>query len=159
MNDDARFEDGGDKPLNLGALDAEDLKVLSTLMQDAVFPANEMQWLPIERRFAVLLNRFRWEDLKAAKARNRVVERVQSLLVIENVTHVASQGVARGDADTILSLLSVGFTEGADADGVIELMLAGDGGIRLQVEALEVSLRDVTRPYAAPSKSAPHHEV
>lgn len=159
MNDDARFEDGGDKPLNLGALDAEDLKVLSTLTQDAVFPANEMQWLPSERRFAVLLNRFRWEDLKAAETRKRAVERVQSLLVIENVTHVASQGVARGDADTILSLLSIGFAAGEDADGVIELMLAGDGGIRLQVEALEVSLRDVTRPYAAPSKTTPHHEV
>ncbi|TCL00468.1 Protein of unknown function (DUF2948) [Shimia isoporae] len=159
MTEDARFEDGGDKPLNLGALDAEDLKVLSTLMQDAVFPANEMQWIPSERRFAVLLNRFRWEDLKAAETRKRAVERVQSLLVIENVLHVASQGVARGDADTILSLLSVGYTAGEDAEGVIELMLAGDGGIRLQVEALEVSLRDVTRPYSAPSKSAPKHDV
>jgi len=159
VNDDARFEDGGDKPLNLGALDAEDLKVLSTLTQDAVFPANEMQWVPSERRFAVLLNRFRWEDLKAAKTRNRVVERVQSLLVVENVTHVASQGVARDEADTVLSLLSIAFSAGEDAEGVIELMLAGDGGVRLQVEALEVSLRDVTRPYAAPSKSAPHHEV
>lgn len=159
MTEDARFEDGGDKPLNLGALDAEDLKVLSTLTQDAVFPATEMQWIPGERRFAVLLNRFRWEDLQTAKARKRVVERVQSLLVIDNVTHVASQGVARGDEDTILSLLSVAYTPGDDADGVIELMLAGDGGIRLQVEALEVSLRDVTRPYGAPSKSAPHHDV
>ncbi|KPA23566.1 hypothetical protein shim_01750 [Shimia sp. SK013] len=159
MTEDARFEDGGDKPLNLGALDAEDLKVLSTLMQDAVFPASEMQWIPSERRFAVLLNRFRWEDLKAAETRKRAVERVQSLLVFDNVVHVASQGVARGDADTILSLLSVAYTAGEDADGVIELMLAGDGGIRLQVEALEVSLRDVTRPYVAPSKSAPQHEA
>ncbi|MGR3635274.1 MAG: DUF2948 family protein [Shimia sp.] len=159
MTEDARFEDGGDKPLNLGALDAEDLKVLSTLTQDAVFPASEMQWLPTERRFAILLNRFRWEDLKAAETRKRAVERVQSLLVIDNVVHVASQGVARGDTDTILSLLSVAFTVGEDADGVIELMLAGDGGIRLQVEALEVSLRDVTRPYVAPSKSAPQHDA
>ncbi|MCP4821089.1 MAG: DUF2948 family protein, partial [Shimia sp.] len=99
MSNDARFEDGGDKPLNLGALDAEDLKVLSTLTQDAVFPANEMQWIPSERRFAILLNRFRWEDLKAAENRKRAVERVQSLLVVENVTHVASQGIARGDAE------------------------------------------------------------
>ena len=50
---DARFEDGGDHPLNLGALDAEDLQVVSTLAQDAIFPASEMQWLPKERRFAV----------------------------------------------------------------------------------------------------------
>lgn len=154
---DARFEDGGDRPLNLGALDAEDLQVLSTLAQDAIFPASEMQWLAKDRRFAVLLNRFRWEDQTAAERRKRSVERVQSLLVVDNVVRVASQGVGRGDADTILSVLSVAFEPGDDADGAVILTLAGDGAIRLQVEALEVSLKDVTRPYIAPSKSTPSH--
>jgi hypothetical protein len=37
-------------------------------------------------------------------------------------------------------------------------MLAGDGAIRLEVEALEVILRDVTRPYRAPSGKVPRHE-
>ncbi|WP_412552428.1 DUF2948 family protein [Shimia sp. MIT1388] len=154
---DARFEDGGDHPLNLGALDAEDLQVVSTLAQDAIFPASEMQWLPKERRFAVLLNRFRWEDKTAAERRKRSVERVQSLFVVDNVVSVASQGVERGDADTILSVLSVSFEAGEDADGAVILTLAGDGAIRLKVEALEVTLKDVTRPYIAPSKSTPSH--
>lgn len=157
MTEDARFEDGGDRPLNLGALDGEDLQVLSSLAQDAVFPSSEMRWLAGERRFAVLLNRFRWEDLRTAEVRQRNVERVQALLVIENVEAVSSQGVARGDADTILSLLSITFEPGADADGAVILTLAGDGAIRLKVEALEVSLKDVTRPYLAPSKQAPTH--
>ncbi|MBO9476676.1 DUF2948 family protein [Shimia sp. R11_0] len=157
MTQDARFEDGGDRPLNLGALDGEDLQVLSSLTQDAVFPASEMQWLPKERRFAVLLNRFRWEDMKAAELRKRTVERVQSLLVIDNVLSVASQGVARGDADTILSLLSIAFEPGEDAEGAVILTLAGDGAIRLRVEALEVSVKDVTRPYMAVSRNAPEH--
>ena len=50
---DARFEDGGDKPLRLKALDGEDLTVLSSLAQDAVFPASEMKWDRKARRFAV----------------------------------------------------------------------------------------------------------
>ena len=66
---DARFEDGREAPLNLGALDGDDLKVLAALAQDAVFPGSEMQWLPKERRFALLLNRFRWEDRAGAEAR------------------------------------------------------------------------------------------
>jgi hypothetical protein len=37
------------------------------------------------------------------------------------------------------------------------LTLAGDGAIRLEVEALEVALKDVTRPYRAPSGKAPSH--
>ena len=157
MTQDARFEDGGDRPLNLGALDGEDLQVLSSLAQDAVFPAAEMQWLPKERRFALLLNRFRWEDQPAAAARGRTVERVQSVLLFENVLSVASQGVSRTDQDSILSLLAVEFEAGADAEGFVTLTLAGDGAIRLKVEALEATLKDVTRPYMAVSKSTPSH--
>ena len=155
MTDDARFEDGREAPLNLGALDQEDLKVISALVQDAVFPASEMAWRARDRRFALLLNRFRWED----RGRDRHgPERVQSLLVIENVLKVASQGVPRGDADTILSLLAIDWEPGEAPGGVLELQLAGDGAIRLEVEALEAALRDVTRPYRAPSRKAPTHD-
>ena len=154
MTEDASFEDGGEKPLNLGALDAEDLKVLSSLAQDAVFPITEMRWDAKARRFALLLNRFRWED--AGKERH-APERVQAVLAFDNVLRVASQGIDRSDKDMILSLLSVTFEAGQEGAGEIELTLAGDGGIRLSVEAIEATLKDVTRPYVAPSKSVPSH--
>ena len=57
----------------------------------------------------------------------------------------------------ILPLMSVEFVPDEDGAGHVVLTLAGDGGIRLAVEALEVSLRDVTRPYLAPSRHAPKH--
>ena len=158
MNQDARFEDAGDRPLNLGALDGEDLQVLSALAQDAIFPITEMQWVPGENRFALLLNRFRWEDAPVAEQRGRPVERVQSVLVVDNVQSVASQGVDRGDKDVILSLLSITFEAGKDAAGEVLLTLAGDGAIRLSVEALEATLKDVTRPYVAPSGHVPDHK-
>ncbi len=53
--------------------------------------------------------------------------------------------------------LSVEFEPGADGGGRILLVLAGDGAVALEVEALEVVLRDVTRPYAAPSGRVPDH--
>ena len=59
MTEDARFEDGREAPLNLGALDAEDLTVIASLTQDAVFPASEMRWHRTGARFALLLNRLR----------------------------------------------------------------------------------------------------
>ncbi len=154
---DATFEDGGEAPLNLGALDVEDLKVIATLVQDAVFPASEMTWRAGERRFALLLNRFRWEDRIAAERLGRAVERVRSLLVIDSVLGVASQGVKRADPDLILSLLDVAFEPGEDGAGHVLLTLAGDGAIRLEVEALEVALKDVTKPYRAPSGHVPRH--
>ncbi|UTH49079.1 DUF2948 family protein [Loktanella salsilacus] len=156
MTEDARFEDGVDKPLALMARDAEDLQVISALAQDAVFPASEMRWTPADRRFAILLNRFRWEDAAKAHGR-RDFERVQSVLLIEDVMGVRSQGVPKGDADTILSLLALEFRPGPDGTGEIVMTLAGDGVISCAVEALEVVLRDVTRPYIAPSRKAPRH--
>lgn len=154
---DATFEDGREAPLNLGAEDGDDLQVISTLAQDAVFPITEMSWRPADRRFALLVNRFRWEDREAAERRGRAFERVQSMLVIDNVLKVSSQGVDRSDKDTILSLLSLDFEATEDGAGYVMLTLAGDGAIRLEVEAISATLKDVTRPYLAPSKRAPEH--
>ncbi|MEP2029180.1 MAG: DUF2948 family protein [Paracoccaceae bacterium] len=157
MTEDAKFEDGREAPLYLGALDADDLQVIASLAQDAVFPITEMKWQASHRRFALLVNRFRWEDLDAAKIRKRSVERVQSLIVVDQVLRVASQGIERSDPDVILSLLGINFEPGENGAGAVLMTLAGDGAIRLEVEALEVSLRDVTRPYLAPSRKVPDH--
>ncbi len=154
---DASFHDGREAPLNLGAEDTDDLQVISTLTQDAVFPITEMTWRPSERRFGLLLNRFRWEDKDAAAMRDRPFERVQSVLVFDSVLSVASQGIDRSDKDMVMSLLSVDFEPADDGAGQVMLTLAGDGAIRLTVEALDVTLKDVTRPYQAPSGQAPHH--
>ncbi|MCX7287336.1 MAG: DUF2948 family protein [Rhodobacterales bacterium] len=154
---DARFEDGGEAPLRLVAQDAEDLRVISTLVQDAVLPVTEMTHDARRRRFALLLNRFRWEDREAAETAGRPFERVRSVLVVEDVLKVQSFGFDRSDKDLVLSLLSIDFTAGQDGAGRLTLTLAGDGALALEVEALEVRLDDVTRPYRAPSGKAPHH--
>jgi len=157
MTQDATFEDGRETPLRLKALDAEDLAVIAAFTQDAVFPASEMKWDRKARRFAILLNRFRWEDAPKAQARKRSYERVQAVLAVEDVVKVQTQGVDRADTDMVYSLLSLSFQASEDGTGRVELTLAGDGAIALEVEALEVVLRDVTRPYVAPSKKAPSH--
>jgi Protein of unknown function (DUF2948) len=155
---DARFEEGGEAPLRLVAQDAEDLKVISTLVQDAVLPVTELKHDAKRRRFALMLNRFRWEDRAAAAAVGRPFERVRSLLVVEDVLKVQSYGFDRADKDLVLSLLSLDFTAGVDGTGRLTLVLAGDGAVALEVEALEVRLDDVTRPYRAPSGKVPHHD-
>ncbi|MBU2935866.1 MULTISPECIES: DUF2948 family protein [Pacificibacter] len=157
MTEDARFEDGGDQPLRLKALDTEDLKILSALCQDAVVPMGEISYDAGQRRFAMLLNRFRWEDADRAAKRSRPVERVQSVLLFDDVMSAKSSGVSSADKDTIISVLAVTFTAGEDGAGAVQITLAGDGDILLNVEALDVTLKDVTRPYIAPSKKQPDH--
>ena len=154
MSDDAKFEDGKEAPVNIGAFDADELQILSALVQDAVFPMSEISWGKTKRRFALLVNRFRWED----EGRTRhAPERVQSVIIVDHLLGVSSMGIARGAQDTVLSLMSMTFEAGDDGTGHITLTLAGDGALRLRVEALEVGLRDVTRPYTAPSGKTPDH--
>ena len=158
MTGDARFEEGGERPLHLVARDADDLRVISALVQDAVFPLSEMRWAGRHRRLALLVNRLRHEDVPAALRRGRGVERVQALLVIDNTLAVSSQGIDPANRELISSILSVSFQVEADGAGGVLLTLAGDGAIRASVEALEVTLRDVTRPYLAPSGKVPRHD-
>ena len=155
---DARFQDGGEAPLRLVAQDADDVKVISALVQDAVLPASELKYDAKRKRFAMLLNRFRWEDRQEAERSGRPYERVRSLLVIEDVRKVQSMGFDRAEKDLILSLLSIEFHPEGDGTGRLTLVLAGDGAIALDVEALEVRLDDVTRPYRAPSGIVPKHD-
>lgn len=154
---DARFEDGEAGPLSLVARDADDLGVISALVQDAVLTGADLKWQRGKRRFACLINRFRWEDRAAAEAARRPYERVRALLVIEDAGAVRSQGIDRGDPETVLSILSLTWEPGADGTGAVTLILAGDGAVRVEVEALEVTLHDVTKPYLAPSRKKPEH--
>ena len=154
---DAAFEDGEELPLYLKVLDEGSVQVLSALAQDAVFPITEMKWDRKAREFAVLLNRFRWEDKEAAEARGRAYERVQSVLLISDVLKVASHGIDLSDRETVLSLLSITWQGGEDGMGRLELTLAGDGAVAVDVEVLDLVLKDVTRPYKAPSGKAPEH--
>jgi len=154
MNDtprDARFADADEGPLRLQALDAEDLIVISALVQDAVVSVADVAWMKQHRRFAALVNRFRWEGA------TRTPERVRSVLAIEGVTAVRSQGVDPRDKDTVLSILALTWEPGEDEAGRLLVTLAGDGVLAIDVEALEVRLQDVTRPYLAPSRRAPSH--
>jgi Protein of unknown function (DUF2948) len=155
---DAKFQDGGEVPLRLVAQDAEDLGVIAALVQDAVLPVTELKFDAKRRRFALLLNRFRWEDRVEAEAVGRAYERVRSVLVIEDVRKVQSFGFDRADKDLVLSLLSMSFEPGEDGTGQLTLTLAGDGAIALDVEALDLRLDDVTRPYRAPSGKVPRHD-
>jgi len=156
---DARFDEGTDSPLYLAARDGDDLVVISTLVQDAVFALAEMHFRRRKRQFAVLLNRFRWEDRARADQAGRGYERVRSLLVVGDVLAVQTSGLEPRQRGVGLSLLQISWQPGPDGTGTVILTLAGGAVIALKVEALDATLKDVTKPYVAPSHRAPEHRV
>ncbi len=156
--EDARFEDGAvERPVRLKAESVDDLIVLSALLQDAVAQTSDISWLRKKRRFVMLVNRFRWEDSDAASRAGRPFERVQSLLTIESALSVQGNGVDPSDEDTVLELLSLSFETTDDPAGRLTLTFAGDGALAVDVECLDVTLQDVSRPYIARAQRVPQH--
>ena len=138
--------------LKLAAADAEDLEMVSARLQDAVGKLKDFVWLPKQRRFAAMVNRFRWEDSKGPGTR------VRAVLRFDGVSKVQSVNIKQGAPDAVVSLLAIKFISASEGDpaGTIELALAGGGTIRLSVECIDAELSDQTGPWAARAK--PDHE-
>jgi hypothetical protein len=154
---DARFEDAAAPRLSLRAETPEDLAVVSALVQDAVTEVGRVSWLPRRRRLTALVNRFRWEDAVRRGRGERPFERVQSLLVVEGVLRVRALGVDPRDREAVLSLLALRFEPGEDGAGALFVTLAGGAEVAVEVECLEVTLKDVSQPYPARSSRPPVH--
>ena len=141
--------------LRLAAADAEDLQVLSARLQDAVLKLKDVVWQPKKHRFAAVVNRLVWEEGGRT--------RVRAGLHFDSVLKVQSHKVKLGAEEAVIALLAVTFTpnaqpaEGEDPGGVIELVLAGGGAIRLTVECIQAELTDLTQPWAA--RGRPDHEA
>ncbi|WBU65047.1 DUF2948 family protein [Paracoccus aerodenitrificans] len=157
MND-ASFHDADPGPLMLRAEGAEDVSVLSMLVQDAVLTGADITFDRTRRQLTMLINRFRWEDAHDAEREGRDFERVRALLVVSDITGLRSDGIDRGNADEVLSLLALVWQPGADGTGRLMLEFAGDGTIAVDAECVSIDLRDVTRPYIAPSGHMPRHD-
>ena len=146
---DARFEDGGDRAIRLTAMDLGDLEVMSALTQDGLGKIARCQWMPRRRRFSMLLYRFRWEDVERARRERRDYERVAAALVVDDVMKVRSTGIDHRDKEAVFALLQIKFEPEEDGAGRLRLMCAEDVTFEFEVECLNVSLKDLTRPWAA----------
>lgn len=168
-------------PLKIIARDAEDLAVVSACLQDALIPLNEMRYLPQERRFIMVANRFRWE--RAAQAAPQVtttasttattgaaahnapvkdaafdsdedfgdLQRVNAGICIDRVLSVRSRNIDRSKPDDFLNLLSITL----DGKNALSMLFAGGGVIQVEIEALSFYLSDLGKAW--PTQWQPDH--
>jgi hypothetical protein len=124
--------------LKLIALDGEDLAVISAHVQDAFVVRSEMAYLATQRRFVLGAARYDW----AAHAGGRK-ERVGAALRFDRVLKVSQTGLSSLKPEDVLNLLAVSFEERDPPEGVVTLTFSGGAAVRLEVECLEVELRDI----------------
>ena len=144
--------------LKLIALDADDLAVISAHLQDALLKVGDLAYLPAERRFAALGNRFDWADALRDGGRPAEFVRRRSALRFERVLAAKVQGIDLARKSEVLALLTVSFEPSAtpeDPGGGVILQFANGGAIRLEVECIEAELKDLGAVWRA--KSRPQH--
>jgi hypothetical protein len=141
--------------LRLVALDSEDLDVVSAHLQDAVLKIGDVHWLAAEKRLVLTLNRFVWEGV--GDRRQRTFERRRAALSFARVISVRSHRLPPDAVDTVIDLLAVRFIPTEAPSGVVELIFAGGGVIRAEVECLEAALADLGAAWA--TGQCPEHGV
>lgn len=144
-------------PIRLRAEDAEDVKIVSACLQDAILPIGNMDFLPEERRFILLVSRFRWETADRPRPgpvadddQDSPFERVQCGVRVEGVTGVKRRGLDLKDRAQMLELLAITPDEGG-----LLLTFAGGACLRLEGERLRLLVEDVGDPW--PTGLRPTH--
>jgi len=134
--------------LKLKARDAEDLAIISSILQDAVIPITEMRYLESENRFALVASRFRWEHCESGDC--SAYERINCGVLFDDVKGVKVRNLDLADRGQTLDLLAL-----APEPGAIRLTFGGAAELRLEVGSILCHLEDIGEPW--PTRWRPGH--
>lgn len=134
--------------LRLVALDPEDLAVISAHLQDSLLRVGDIVYLPKERRFAIQVRRYDWEA--------DTPQRRLTCMHFEHVKAVRVRGIDQAKKDVVLNLLAIAFEEGEAPSGTATLIFADGGAIQVDLECIEMQMKDIGPVWAAESR--PEHK-
>ena len=141
------------EPLRLRVEDADDVKVVSAALQDAIAKVGDISYEADSRRLTIALNRFCWETPQRAGAG----QRIRAALQIGSILAVQARRIRREPKDAVVQLLALDFTPAEPPGGQLLLSFAGGADLRVEVECLDAVLADLSPPW--PTPRAPRHDV
>jgi hypothetical protein len=122
--------------LKLVALDGPGLEIISAYLQNSCLKASDIAWFDKQGRFVAKLMRYDWVAAKAGSD-----ERVGAVLRFDRVSRVSRLGTFA--ADRPLNLIGARFEKIDPPSGMVILAFEDGGVLRLDVECVEVELRDI----------------
>ena len=140
--------------LKLNATTADDLKVISAHLQDAITQPANIVHLKKNRILLIQLNRFMWEDVEKGVFRKN--KRIRTILKFENVLNVVSKNINQQKKDKFLDFLAIETKITPDKNYEMKIIFAGDSIIRIISEVIEVTLDD--QGEAWDTKNKPKHK-
>ena len=132
--------------LKLRAKDADDIQVISAVLQDSIAPVVDMHYLSDDKNFVMVVQRLCRDNGMEGKK-----ERVCCALNLRGVEAVQTQGFNPHDTAAMLDLLAV-MPEG----DTLQLIFASDARIRLRLKDWNMIVEDFGERW--PAQCNPCHE-
>ena len=126
--------------LKLIALDADDLAVISTHVQDARVKVADIIWRQGEKRLVIGMNRLDWEQTLTGETSPR---RLIAALRFDRVLSCKSRNIDMVAPEARLELVGIEFHADDAPSGSAVLLFSHGGALRLDVECLECELTDL----------------
>ncbi len=134
--------------LKLRAKDAEDIEVISAVLQDSIVPVCDMAFQQETKSFIVVAQRLRREG-----PGDEATERICCALTINGVVSVQTHGIDLHHHERMLDLLAI-MPDSTQKS--LSLIFAGDARIRLALESWGAVVEDFGASW--PALCHPHHE-
>ena len=128
--------------MNLNAIDTDELKIISTILQDGLIEVNDIKYLPSIRSFFLMITRFMWEE----KIVNKVDQRIKAVLSFEDVLSVYSKNIDQLNKNKTLELVTFNYYPNNSKNIEIELLFKNDAIIKLETEIIRCKLEDQGEP-------------
>lgn len=129
--------------IKLKAKTTEDLKVIASLVQDAILPIGDFAYIKQENKVMFALNRYCWEvDGKK--------QRTNSVLSVLNASAIQTKNIDITDRKQKLSILDIYF----ESD-YITIIFSDNKKARIPVSSIELTLVDVDESWGV--ETTPSH--
>ena len=141
--------------LKLNGKNEEDLKIISTYLQDSLVTVKNILFLKENKTFIMIVNRFMWEYAeREVHKRNR---RIKCALRFEEVIKVKSKNIKQKNTNKSLEYLAINSNMVSNNHYVIKIFFSGGGIITIVSEVIEVFMSDLGKPWTV--KHLPKHII
>ena len=143
------------KNLKLIGKNQEDLKIISTYIQDSIVTVGDMVFLEKNRIFLMIVNRFMWENVEKEVFRKN--KRIRCAVKFEEVIKVESKNINQKNKNRPLECLAIKCNLIFDETYKIKIFFAGNSIITIISEVIEAALHDIGKPWNV--KHIPIHKI
>ena len=142
--------------LKLRAVAAEDVEIMSALLQDGLVAASDLHFQKDAASFVMVINRYCWEQADDTESETQP-NRCLCGLKVAHVQQVSQLGLSAG-GNQFYNLLSITYEETKENEKVVKRLTFtfSDGyGIKLTLDELALIVQDIAAPH--PGLARPQH--